>query len=195
MLRNLMVVAAAASLLAGCSGKRGGADMAPARPAVASEMAMLSDMVGSWNGSWEIIGDMAEEMRKEHPDSPLTFRSETTWSSYMDGQWYKAEGWYEMGPDLRAKYVEFIGWSHKDKAFHTYFVSDMGEVGHGTMRPCDDNNRCFKMTWRGYDMQGEKKGGSGCMMFVDRDTIDFTWVEKLGLFKKMEMKGTSKRIK
>jgi len=195
MARKFMLMLVVMGLAGGCSGKRGGADMAPKKPAVASEMAMLSDMVGTWGGSWEITGKAAEEMRKEHPDSPLTFRSETTWSPYMGGQWYKAEGWYEMAPDLRATYVEYIGWSAKEKMFLSYFISDMGEVGHGTMRPCDDSNRCFEMKWSGYDMNGVQKGGSGCMKFVDRDNINFSWAEKMGLFKKMEMKGTSKRIK
>lgn len=195
MLRKVFMIAAVVSIVSGCSGKRGGADMMPKKPAVANEMAMLGDMVGTWSGNWELYGKMAEEIKKEDPNASLTFKSENTCAYYMDGLWLKCEGWYEMGPDLRATYVEYYGYSTADKAFQSYFLSDMGEVGHGTMRPCDDNNRCFKMTWSGHDLNGVKKGGSGCMKFADKDNMEFAWAEKVGLFSKMEMKGTSKRKK
>lgn len=194
MARKLLVAAMAVGLLGGCAGKRGGMDM-PQKPAVANEMALLGDMVGSWSSTWEFCGKMAEEMRKQHPDAPMTFKGETTWVPYMDGLWYKAEGWYEMGPDLRATYVEYIGYSPKDRAFHSYFFSDMGEVGHGVFRTCGDDTRCFNMKWRGHDLNGVTKSGEGCMRFVDRDTVEYCWSENLGLFSKMEMKGTSKRKK
>jgi len=191
----MLVSVAAVSLFTGCSGKGGGADMMPKKPAVPSEMGMLSDMIGTWNSTWEISGKMAEEMRKADPNAPLTFKSENTCASYMDGIWLKCEGWYEMGPDLRATYVEYWGYSHDDNAFHSYFISDMGEVGHGTMRSCSDDNRCFKMSWTGHDLNGVKKSGSGCFAFKDRDNMEFSMTEKTSMFGKMEMKGTGTRKK
>jgi len=196
MLRNVGKSVVVLFLVGGCSGKHGGAGMeAPKKPVPASQMSMFNDMIGSWTSTWEMTGEMAEEMKEHDPKAQMTFKGENTCALYMDGIWLKCDGWYEMGPDLRATYVEYYGYNTDDNVFNSYFISDMGEVGHGVLKPCGDDNRCFKMKWSGHDLSGNEKSGGGCMRFVDKDSMEFSWFEKMGPFAKMEMKGTSKRKK
>ncbi len=168
----------------------------PQKPAAPCELKMLEPMVGTWTGTGEMIEPCPEKMKAMMPEGERdkfqsTFSGGWKTEKTLDGMAFKSEGWYEMGEGMKVNYVEYMTWNAAKKKFQSMYVSDWNESGIGWMTPCPDG-QCFCSEAEGIDATGKKKKMTGCMKFVDKDTIDWTFTEH-GPYGKMVMKGTSKR--
>jgi len=171
-----------------------GADMMK-KPDPAPEMKKLQRMVGRWTGTAEMIEPTREEMAKQMPEGEqmgdMKFAGGGTTDWVMEGHFLKSEGWHEMGPGQRMNMVEYITWDAGVGKYRSYWFSDWGEVGEGTMTmSADGNTMTFKS--EGFNAHGERSKGSGTMKFVNNNTIEWTWTEK-GPEGTMKLKGTSRR--
>jgi hypothetical protein len=176
-------------LIAGCK-SAGPMDMGDMqKPSPPMQMAQLDRLIGSWEGTAEMV---YPEM-PERSDTPNSFAGGGKWERTMDGMYLRSEGWHEMGPDVKMKSVEYIAWDAGAGAFRTFWFSDFGEFGTGTMRTSADGSG-FTVKAKSTDASGESKNGSGKMTFVDNDTVEWTWAERNWMGSKlMEFKGTMKR--
>lgn len=187
MMTGAIVATLAMAVLPGCMSQMCMEDMAkmPERPV---ELDRLNDWVGTWkaSGTGKMMG-IDEEFT-------VTGTSQNAWD--VDG-WYLSEhGEYDMGPMGKMKYLQVWTWDSNAKKFRSYWFDSMGGVGHGTAK-CDEKTRTWTMSMRGKGPMGSTRG-KGCVKFVDDNTMEWTWQEwpawdLLGLFKFMDMKGTSTR--
>lgn len=155
------------------------------KPAPAPEMKKLQRMVGNWTGTAEFVDPPTPEMAGQ------TFAGGGTTDWVMDGHFLKSEGWHEMGPGQRMNMVEYITWDDKANKYRSYWFSDWGEVGEGTMTMSADGNM-MTVASDGFGPDGKRKSASGTMKFVNNNTMEWTWTEK-GPEGTMKLKGTSKR--
>ena len=161
-------------------------------------MKQLERLVGTWNGTAEMVSPTREEMIEYMPEMadkmPEYFKGGSTWSLTFDGLVLKVEGWHEMTKDERANYVEFIKWDSKKERFLTFFFSDYGEHATGELKVDRNDPDLFHMKGTGVDAQGTKKRFKGTMRFVDNDTVFWEVTESSGFQKmKMKMKGTMRK--
>jgi hypothetical protein len=102
-------------------------------------------------------------------------------------------GTFDMGEGQKMTYEEYMWWDAKAGKYRNWSISDWGEVGSGWLTDCKDcDGFCSKAG--AIDAQGNKKRFEGCMWFVDKDTMEWSFTES-GPMGKMSMKGTSKRQK
>ncbi|MCB9858382.1 MAG: DUF1579 family protein [Phycisphaerales bacterium] len=193
MPRHLLTVAGLAMFVVGCSHQNSNMEMSgpPTKPAPAPEMKKLSRFIGTWTGDAEMVGPMAEQMKadmKMPADAKLTFPGGGTWDWAMDGMFLRMDGWHSMGEGGKMNMIEYVMWDPKIGKYRSFFLSDWGEAGDGTLTPSADGNS-FTSTARMIDAQGNKSSGTGTMRFIDNNSMEWTWKESSGL----ELKGTNKR--
>ncbi len=195
MLRRLLLALVPATLLVGCM-KPPMPMEPPQKPSPAVEMKKLERLVGTWSGTAELVEPCPEEMKKMMSDSErakfkstFAFNGKTEWA--FGGMALKSEGWFEMGENQKVNYVEYWTWNSTKNQYDTWYLSDWGEIGTGSVVPC---GKCdgFRSKAVGIDAKGDKKKMEGCLEFPDNNTMkwDFTEYNPWG---KMVMKGTSKR--
>lgn len=193
MVKRICTSAGLAMFVFGCSQQHAHMDMSgpPQRPEPAPELKQLDRFVGTWTGDAEMIGPMAAEIKKAMgmpADEKLTYPGGGTWTWAMDGMFLKMDGWHSMGEGSKMNMIEYIMWDPKMRKFRSFYLSDWGEAGDGTMTPSADGNS-FTTTARMVDAKGNTSSGSGTMRFIDNNTLEWTWKESSG----MEFRGTSKR--
>ncbi len=174
--------------LSGCMPKMTMEDMKQMRPERPAELDKLNAFVGTWQGSGtaKMIGI----------DEPMELKgtSETTWEV---NNWYLVEhAEYEMGEMGTMKGVGVWSWDSRAKKYRTWWFDDFGGTGTGTITYREACN-CWCMSVRGNSPMGSTRG-KGCITFKDDETMEWTWQEwpawdLFGLFKFMDMSGTSKR--
>lgn len=197
MIRSYCLALSVAVCLSGC-GRSKWAMEAPKKPTAAPEMKKLERMLGSWAGTAEMVEPSPEEMKKRMPEGskemPTSFKGggKSDWA--LGGTYLKSEGWHEMGNNEKATYVEYITWDADKGKFHSWYFGDNGEYGQGWMTFDADGNT-FHMKARGVNFSGKPMSGKGTMRFVGNDTIEWKWSESAGLFHKMSIKGTNKRMR
>ncbi len=183
--------------LVGCDQSQSQMQMGPPKkPDPSPELSKLNMFVGHWTGTAEMVKPSMEEMKKSMPpghDAPSSFAGGNKTEWVMGGMYLKSEGWYEMGPDQKANYVEYITWNPRDKKYHSIYMNDWGERGDGTMTLADDG-KTFHGKWTGCKPDGTPMTGCGTVTFSDANTMTWNWRET-GFFGQtlMEMKGTSRR--
>ena len=161
------------------------------RPAPPVQLKQLEPFIGSWEGTAEMVPD---------PKSPAatqpaqTFKGAGTSEWTMDGMAMKSTGWHEMPNDQKANYIEYVVWDANAKKFRSYYVSDWGENGSGWMW-LDPDGRTFHWTGKGVNAQGQNSSMSGTSTLEDGgNTMSWRMTERSPMGK-MELKGTSKRVK
>ena len=194
MVRHALLVTCALAFIGGCAQPQMQTGP-PQKPTPAPELAKLARLIGTWGGTAEMVSPSPEEMKSEMPEGaeemPSTFAGSGKFEWTLGGMCLRGEGWYEMGPDQRANYVEFWTWDAKVKMYRILYLNDWGEIGQGWAWFDDDGNT-IRMKSSGQDAEGTSKRGQGTMTFLGNDAYEWTWSEK-GPMGKMEMKGTSRR--
>lgn len=195
MRRSLLLIPLIAVL--GCAQQQTSMDMMTEKPKPAPELAKLDRLVGQWSGTAEMVYPSPEEMRKKMPpgeEMPTYFKGGGKWEWVLGGMFLKSEGWHEMPGGERAHYLEFLTWDPTIKKYHSWYFSDTGESGEGTVTFSDDG-RIMYWKAKGIKPGGKKMQGHGTMTFIDDNTLEWNWTESEGLFgtNKMELKGTSRR--
>ena len=169
----------------------------PKKPSPAAEMKNLEKMVGTWNWKGEMVSPSKEEMMKHMPpgskEPQRTFSGTGKGEMVLGGTALHSIGTFDMGEGQKMTYEEYAWWDAKAGNYRNWSISDWGEVGSGWMTACGDcDGFCSKAD--AIDAQGNKKRFEGCMKFVDKDTMEWSFTE-IGPMGKMTMKGTSKRQK
>lgn len=172
-------------MLTGCMPKMTIEQMKAARPQRPAELDKLNKMVGTW----EVTG----EARMAGLDEVLETRgtSELKWGG---------DGWYLIEDNVFT--MKGLGemkahgtWAYDAKAgkFRTAWLDTMGGIGVGTVWH-NEKTDVWHMRAKSHSPFGTTTG-KGSHRFIDDNTIEWTWTEYAmgGLFKTMEMKGTSKR--
>jgi hypothetical protein len=161
------------------------------KPSPPVQMAQLDRLIGSWTGTAELVYPKPREGSEDAESSPTAHKCERV----MDGMYLREEGWYEMGPDAKVRYVEYVTWDADAGAFRIFFFNDWGEFSTATGRPSVDGNS-FTFRGRGTDAGGKTVRESGTMSFVDDSTVQWTWSQHdwLGATT-FTVKGTSKRAR
>lgn len=190
MRKRLLTLAGLAMFVVGCSQQHAKMDMSmPEKPEPAPELRKLERFVGTWSGEAEMVGSMAEALKREMPaGSELKFAGGGTWDWTMGGMYLRMDGWHSMGDGQKMNMIEYITWDPKMQRYRSFYFSDWGEIGEGFMKLSDDGDS-FTSEARMIDSKGNKSTGTGTMRFVDNNTLEWTWKESNGL----EFKGTSKR--
>ena len=160
------------------------------RPSPPVQLKQLEPFIGTWEGTAEMVPD---------PKSPAatqpaqTFKGGGTSEWAMDGMAMKSTGWHEMGENQKQTFTEYVVWDSSAKKFRSYYVSDWGEHGEGWMW-LDPDGRTFHWTAKGTDAHGHRSSMSGTSTLVDGNSMNWRFAGR-GPRGKMEMKGTSKRVK
>lgn len=159
----------------------------PERP---KELAMLEPMVGSWTGTGEMIIPGL--------DQKLAGTGANTVAWDCDGRVLIEHFDWQM-PDLGAngsmKGIVMYTFDPREKEFHMHMASSMGDMSRAEMT-YDEKTKTWNIEEKGRDpMTGQPTKSRGTMKMPDNNTLEWqmTQYDAMGMTKKMEMKGTSKR--
>lgn len=153
------------------------------RPEPPAEMKRLERMVGRWTGTATMTG--------AGPDGDMTFNGGSTAEWAMGGMFLRTESWHDMGNGDRMNMIEYIAWDPGIGKYRTFWFSDWGEVGEGTMTLSADG-RSATFDSDGFDIDGHNVKGRGTMKFTSNDVMEWTWKES-GPHGDLSFKGTSRR--
>ena len=160
------------------------------RPAPPVQLKQLEPFIGSWEGTAELVPDPKSAAATQPAE---TFKGGGTSEWAMDGMAMKSNGWHEMPDGQKQTFTEYVVWDADARKFRSYYVSDWGEHGSGWMWT-DPDGQTFHWNAKGVDAHGHTSSMSGTSTIVDKDTMRWTMSMK-GPTGKMQMKGTSKRVK
>ncbi|MBI4716750.1 MAG: DUF1579 family protein [Planctomycetes bacterium] len=168
-----------------------------AKPTPPAELKKLDKFAGKWTGTWEMVEPTVEEMNKMMPEGskpmPAVMKGESKGDWTLGGMYLHRTGSYEMPGDQKSQFAEIMTWDAKAKKYRSWFFSDMGEYGEGTMT-LDKDGKTYRMKFKGTDGHGHAMHGQGTMTAVDDNTMEgsMTMTGCMGTWK---MKGTEKRAK
>ncbi len=190
-MRKVLFSLGALLACAGCEQPKMTMDMF-AKPDKPTELARLDRFTGNWAGSAEMVSPTSAEMNEMIEDGsvPQYSKGGGNYKWVLDGRFLMSEGWHEMPNGERANYVTYMTWDPASKKYRSWYFSDYGEFGEGTMKFEDDNT--VKSTAKGRGAGGESMQGKGKMTFVTDNKIEWTW-EEGNLFHKMKIKGTTEK--
>lgn len=174
-----------AALVTGCMPKMTIEDLKAMKPQRPAELDKLNVFTGKWQATGEAKLSGLDQVLKS--------------SGTSQGQW-EGDGWYLVNHNT--VHMDELGdmsaietWTydvHSDK-YRSTWVDSMGSVGTGVAWLDDDTNTWHvKATSHGPMGKSTMKGKA---RVVDDNTIEWEWAEYtfFGLFKTMEMKGTSRK--
>lgn len=164
------------------------AEMKRAGPPV--QLKQLEPFIGTWEGTAEMVPDPKSPAATQ-PVETYKGGGKSEWA--LDGRAMVSTGWHDMPDGQKANYVEYVLWDANAKKFRTYFMSDWGENGSGWMW-ADPDGQTFHWSANGVDAHGHKSSMTGTSTVVDGNTMNWRFSQK-GPMGKMNMKGTSKRVK
>ncbi len=182
---NLALALCAPVLFAGCMPKMTIEEMKAMMPKRPVEL----DRLNAFVGSWEATG----EMTMTGLDQPL--KSTGTTESKWEG-----DGWYIVGRSAMnmSEFGDMQGvetWTYDthSKKYRSTWTDSMGSVGTGTAT-FNPNTNTWKMKATSHGPFG-KSSAKGSVKILDENTMEWNWTEYAmgGLFKVMEINGTSKR--
>lgn len=198
MKRNL--IGLAGIMLVGVIGCRHEEQRDPwVKPQAPEAMNNLSRMVGTWEGTCEMVKPTADEMEKYMPGAmdhmPKVYKGASTSQWVMDGMAIREEGWHDRSKDSKEHYVAYITWNPRRERYEGYYTSDWGGHGTSTMWMSDDGDT-FHMRGQETDVDGNTMKGRGHMHFVDNDTMEWSYsmLGPLGI-EVFRLEGTSYRKK
>jgi hypothetical protein len=172
--------------LTGCMPKMSAEDMKNMRPARPAALDRLNMLLGTWETSADItVAGMDEPMKG-------TGTGTSTWES--DGWVLVERSQFEMGEMGRMHGMAVWTWDEKAKVYRTFWADSMGESDVGTAR-YNEKTKTWHMKSSGSGPMGKSRG-FGTAKVIDDKTMEWHWVERagpFGMFKAMEMTGTSKK--
>ena len=156
----------------------------PPRPA---ELDRLEAWVGTWKADVEVQMPGSDETQTGHGQNT------TEWAA---DKWMLVENWeHDMGPDHTMKGASLMWWDKNSKKYRMAFTDNYGGHGSGTMTYNEETG-----VWKGKIRSKDGKTGSTTIgkwtsEFTNPSTVEWVWEEYdgTGLFKIIELKGTSKR--
>lgn len=172
--------------LTGCMPKMSAEDLKNMRPQRPAALDQLNKMIGSWETTAEIkVAGMDETMKG----------SGTSTSSWEGDGWIMVErGQFDMGDMGKMHGMATWTWDDRAKVYRTFWADNMGETDVGTAR-FNEKTSTWHMKSSGSGPMGKSRA-SGTARLVNDKTMEWTWVERVGpfgMFKAMEMKGTSRK--
>jgi hypothetical protein len=169
----------------GCMSKN--CEEAMARPQRPAELDRLNMMLGTW--------ETTAEMKMEGNDEVMKGTGQGTATWECDGWCLVERGTYDMGGDMgKMQGISIWTWDAKAKKYRTFWVDSMGsaDVGTGTY---DEKTKTWKMSGTSRTPMGKAKT-HGTAKVVDDKTMEWTFSQRVGpfgMFKMMDMKGTSRK--
>lgn len=160
------------------------------KPAPPVQLKQLEPFIGSWEGTAQVVPP-ANSPAATQP--VMTYKGGGSHEWALDGMAMKSTGWHEMPNNQKATFIEYMTWDAGARKFRSHYVSDWGDSGDGWMWT-DPGGQTFHWTAKGVNAQGQKSSMSGTSTLVDSNTMTWSFTES-GPMGKMEMKGTSKRVK
>ena len=156
--------------------------MMPQRPA---EL----DKLNAFAGRWEFTGEAKMAGLDQVLKSSGT--NEAKWEG--DGWYLVSRGIFNLEGFGEMQGIETWTYDAHSKKFRSTWVDSMGSVATGTARH-DEKTNTWKMRATSHGPFG-KTTMKGHVKIIDDDNMEWTWTEYMmwGLFKTMEMSGTSKR--
>jgi len=116
-----------------------------------------------------------------------------TWS--LDKRYVMEHMTMTMGDGKVMKGLGVWTWDPRAKRFRTWWFDDWSGYGTSVASYCPEcRTLCFKGNTKNMAM-GFKTVGEGCFRFIDDDTMEWNWKERIPWtpFTVMEMSGTSHR--
>ena len=180
-----LFAAGSAMLLVGCMPKMTLEEMKAMMPQRPAELDRLNDFVGTWDMTGEATMAGLDEVLK------TTGVGETKWAG--NGWFLVSNAKFEMEGLNTMEAVETWSYDAHSKKYRSTWTDSMGSLGTGSSR-YNEKTRTWTMRATSHGAHG-KTTAKGTLKMVDKDTMEWTWSEYAmgGLFKVMEMKGTSKR--
>lgn len=155
----------------------------PQRPV---ELDRLEAFVGTWTSDVTVKVSGADETKKS---------SGTNTTKWSTDKWILVENWeHDMGEHDTMKGVNLMWWDANSKKYRVFSTDNYGGSGTGVMT-YDHETDTWKMKWKSRDREGHKSVGKGTMRVVNPSTMEWNFGEYdgTGLFKMVEVSGTSKR--
>jgi hypothetical protein len=180
------VVALLAGAVVGCQQPKMNLDEMMKPPPRPVELDQLNDLVGTWQSTWE--------MTMPGADKPITGKGKDTFKWDAD-KWVLEEDVEGTMGSNRMVSASFWTWNPQRKLFEFYGADNFGMIMTGTGK-YDAATRTWHMKGETNDtVHGRKSSGEGTMKVLDKNSLEFNWVEWdcLHMSKFMEMKGTSRR--
>jgi len=185
MLR-LLVVPLVGVLVAGCAAPK--VDFAKIeRPQRTAELDAYDVFVGSW--TWE-----AEMLNAE--DAHKKWTGTASWRWTLDKRCLHGMMSSESG-DIKFDAAGIWSWHPKGKKYIWWMFNNWGYPQQGTAK-YDKAAKTWTMPYQSVGLDGTTSYGLYTMKVVDNDTLEWCLTECADMarwFKKIEMKGTYKRVK
>lgn len=182
----LVGVAGTMCLAVGCTPRTVDADMLR-RPGRAGQLDALNVFVGSW--TWE-----AQVLNAAPGVKHWSGTAQWQWS--LDDRCLRGEIASRSG-ETKFTSSGLWGWDGRARRYVWSMYNDWGHPQQGTARYDDDRKR-WVMPYRSIGLDGTPSHGRYLMTVVNADTLEWEmieWADGLHLFKKMEMKGTYRRVR
>ncbi len=180
-----LFAAGSAMLLVGCMPKMTLEEMQAMKPQRPAELDQLNAFVGTWDMTGEATMAGLDEVLK------TTGTGETKWAG--NGWFLVTNAKFDMDGFDSMEAVETWTYDAHSKKYRSSWTDSMGAIGLGSSRYNEKTNT-WTMRATSHGPHG-KTTAKGTLKIIDNDTMEWTWTEYAmgGLFKVMEMKGTSKR--
>ncbi len=172
-------------LMTGCTPKFTIEDiknMTPERPV---ELDKLEMFMGTWESETEMNMSGLDEVLKGTGVGTMSWKA--------DKRYLVEESEFDMGELGKMSGMGIWTYDPTIRRYRNWWFDSHGSVGQGTAKYCEES-RTWHMKAKSKSPMGRTKG-KGTAKFVDDDTIEWSWTERdgSGLFKIMDMTGTSRR--
>ena len=185
LVTSAILLMGACTLLTGCMPTMTIDQMKASMPERPAELDRLETFLGEWTHEGEAKFAMLEEPIK------TSGTSEAKWGG---NRWYTVGHMtFNMEHFGESEGVECWTYDMHSKKYRSTWVDSMGMSGTG-VGTFDEKTDTWHMTATSHGPWG-KSTMKGQFRFTDPNTMEWTWSERQGLMKVMEMKGTSKRVR
>jgi len=159
----------------------------PTRP---MELDRLDKLAGKWHGTWEMKAGNSDEVEKGSGTSNV---------SWDANRWYLVEHMTgQMGEMGSMEGIGIWAWDDAANKYRTWWFDDWGSTGSGTAK-YNESTGTWKVKGTSRHM-GHRMVSKGTMTMPDANTMKWEYSEWVpfpftpwGIFKVMEMEGTSTR--
>ncbi len=184
---SFMLVAGLSGLLVGCQPSEEEMATMMKQPPRSAELERLEDFVGTWKTDVEFTMADGDEAKTSSGQNTIQ------WAA---GKSMLVENWeHDMGDGNMMKGVMLTSWDRFAGKYRMMGTDNYGGRFEGTLA-YDEEEKIWKGKSKGRDgMTGERVVEIWTAKFTDPSTNEWTWAQYdgLGLFKRMEATGTSRR--
>jgi len=186
LLRLVLAGAVVVALMAaGCSGPKALSEIE--RPARAAELDAYNVFVGAWDWEAKVTGGKGEKVG-------TAYTGKAQWSWTLDERCL--HGALSAKSDSTEFESEGIwSWHPKKKKYMWWMFNNWGYPQEGTAKYAPDT-RSWTMKYESIGLDGSPSYGRYEMKVIDNNTLEWAMAESadmMGMFPKIEMKGTYKR--